>query len=231
MTRTQRLFALLQQLRAHRYPVTAHTLAETLRVSVRTIYRDIATLQQQGAVIEGSSGTGYRLQSAFQLPPLMFDPHEVDALMLGLQWVSKHTDPELQHAARQAIVKIRAVLPPERVQQTVNPALLIACRDTATSLAYLAPLRYAIRTRRKVNIHYLDQAQRSTERTVWPVALGFFDSVRMLACWCERREAFRSLRLDRIQHCVVSDERYPRTRQQLLQTWRKHENIEPISDC
>ncbi|EGT5759736.1 HTH domain-containing protein, partial [Cronobacter dublinensis subsp. dublinensis] len=83
MTRTERLLALLQLLRSYRYPVAAATLAERLGVSVRSIYRDIDTLKTQGVEIEGSAGIGYILQSDYQLPPLMFDAHEVDALMLG----------------------------------------------------------------------------------------------------------------------------------------------------
>lgn len=103
MTRTQRLLELLQILRAHRYPVTALTLSESLKISVRTVYRDIKTLQHQGVCIEGSAGLGYVINSDYHLPPLVFTPQEINALTLGLNWVYKHTDTNFKKDAKKAI--------------------------------------------------------------------------------------------------------------------------------
>lgn len=80
MSRTQRLLDLMQLLRSHRYPVAGHALAQTLGISMRTLYRDIATLQQQGAEIVGEAGVGYVLRPGFMLPPLMFSQAETEAL-------------------------------------------------------------------------------------------------------------------------------------------------------
>lgn len=88
MSRTQRLFNLIQILRRHRYPVTGKQLADELDVSLRTLYRDIATLQTQGASIEGEPGLGYVLRPGFMLPPLMFSEDEIEALVLGSRWVA-----------------------------------------------------------------------------------------------------------------------------------------------
>lgn len=97
MTRTQRLLTLLQILKENRYPITAETLADKLQISVRSIYRDIESLRNQGAVITGEAGIGYQLKSGLLLPPLTFDINELEALILGLRWVESHTDKELSH--------------------------------------------------------------------------------------------------------------------------------------
>ncbi len=157
MTRTERLLALLQLLRSYRYPVAAATLAERLGVSVRSIYRDIDTLKTQGVEIEGSAGIGYILQSDYQLPPLMFDAHEVDALMLGLHWVMRHTDPQLEAAARNAVAKIRAILPDTLAQQINYPSLMVAPPGNDSNLRFLADIREAIHKRRKLDLVYADK--------------------------------------------------------------------------
>jgi predicted DNA-binding transcriptional regulator YafY len=113
MSRTQRLLDLLQILRRHRYPVTGAALAAQLGISLRTLYRDIAALQQQGANIAGEAGMGYVLRPGYMLPPLMFSEEEIDALALGLRWVARQGDARLAAAARDTLAKIGAVLPPE----------------------------------------------------------------------------------------------------------------------
>jgi predicted DNA-binding transcriptional regulator YafY len=119
MSRTERLLELIQILRNYRYPVTANTLAEKLQVSVRTVYRDIAILQQQGACIEGEAGMGYILCSDYLLPPLMFSQTELDAIVLGLNWVKKRCDPELQSSASHVLSKIYSVIP-NHLHQTIE---------------------------------------------------------------------------------------------------------------
>jgi predicted DNA-binding transcriptional regulator YafY len=83
MSRTGRLLDLIQTLRRHRRPVRGAQLADELDVSLRTIYRDIQTLIAQGAPIHGEAGIGYLLRPGFTLPPLMFTPDEIEALVLG----------------------------------------------------------------------------------------------------------------------------------------------------
>ncbi|EOD3493557.1 helix-turn-helix transcriptional regulator [Cronobacter malonaticus] len=226
MTRTQRLLELLQLLRSHRYPVTAATLAERLDVSVRSIYRDIETLKMQGVEIEGSAGIGYILQSYYHLPPLMFDAHEVDALMLGLHWVMRHTDPQLEAAARNAVAKIHAILPENLAQHIRYPSLMVPPPGNDSSLRFLADIRQAIHQRRKLELVYTDKDGAASSRLVWPIALGFFDAVRMLACWCELRQAFRHFRIDRMQRVTISEQSCPQSRYKLLKEWKNAEGIE-----
>ncbi|EOC1268567.1 YafY family transcriptional regulator [Cronobacter malonaticus] len=226
MTRTQRLLELLQLLRSHRYPVTAATLAERLDVSVRSIYRDIETLKMQGVEIEGSAGIGYILQSDYHLPPLMFDAHEVDALILGLHWVMRHTDPQLEAAARNAVAKIHAILPENLAQHIRYPSLMVPPPGNDSSLRFLADIRQAIHQRRKLELVYTDKDGAASSRLVWPIALGFFDAVRMLACWCELRQAFRHFRIDRMQRVTISEQSCPQSRYKLLKEWKNAEGIE-----
>src|SRR3989338_2462102 len=111
MNRTERLLNLLQILRSYSYPVSGQRLAERLNISIRTLYRDIATLQAQGAEIEGEVGIGYILKPTFFLPPLMLTQTEMQALLLGTQWVSQFGDAPLSKAATEALNKIVDVLP------------------------------------------------------------------------------------------------------------------------
>src|SRR6187200_43800 len=111
VSRAERLLELLQVLRRYRQPVAGQTLADELGVSVRTLYRDIATLQGQGAAIDGEAGLGYVLKPGFMLPPLMFSEEEIEALVLGSRWVADRADRALADAAANVLAKIGAVLP------------------------------------------------------------------------------------------------------------------------
>ena len=124
MSRAERLLDLVQLLRRHRRPVSGRKLADELGVSIRTLYRDIVTLQGQGAPIEGEPGLGYVLKPGFMLPPLMFGEDEIEALLLGSRWVADRADGPLALAARDAMAKIVAVLPPD-LGRRVEDAVLI----------------------------------------------------------------------------------------------------------
>ena len=228
MTRSERLLALLQALRRHRRPVTGRTLAAETGVSIRTLYRDIAALQGQGAHIEGEAGLGYVLKPGFMLPPLMFSPEELEALVLGARWVGERGDGPLGAAARDALAKIAAVLPADLREELDASTLLIGPgRDVAPVTVDLAIVRRAIRGERKLEIAYADKRGAPTRRLVWPFALGFFDHVRVIVAWCELRSGFRHFRADRIAELQATETRYPRRRRALLKEWREAENIAP----
>ena len=226
MSRSERLFELLQVLRRHRRPVNGRTLADELGISIRTLYRDIASLQAQGAQIEGEPGLGYVLQPGFLLPPLMFSEEEIEALVLGSRWVADRADDPLASAARNALAKIAAVLPADLRQGLDGSALLVGPGERLVgTTADLSLIRRAIRAERKVSIAYEDKAGAATRRTIWPFALGFFDRVRVVVAWCELRQGIRHFRADRIGDLVETGERYPRRRQALLKEWREVEGI------
>jgi predicted DNA-binding transcriptional regulator YafY len=227
MSRAERLLELMQTLRRRRAPVRGAELAEELGVSLRTLYRDIGALQAKGASIEGEAGFGYVLKPGFTLPPLMFTPEEIEALALGARWVEGRADEGLAKAARDALAKIGAALPPERAAALDWPALLAgAGRAAETEAAALPVVREALMKERKLAFAYSDKQGRETSRVVWPVAVGFFESARLLAAWCETRAAFRHFRLERMAEVALLDERPPKARRTLLKDWRRAEGLE-----
>lgn len=230
MSRAERLLDLIQALRRHRYPVSGRHLADTLGVSLRTVYRDIRTLVGQGAPIDGEPGVGYVLKPGFMLPPLMFSGEEIEALVLGARWVARNGDDSLAAGARDALAKIAAVLP-EQQRDMVDTSGLLAGpgRPVAAGGVDLGPARRAIRDECKACIRYADANGATSERIIWPIALAFFDHVRVVAAWCEHRRAFRHFRVDRIASWTSLDERYPRRRRVLTREWREREDVpEPI---
>ena len=228
MSRAQRLLDLIQILRSHRFPITGARLAAEVGVSLRILYRDIGTLQEQGASIEGEPGLGYILRPGFILPPLMFSEEEIEALVLGSRWVADRGDIRLSSAARMALIKIAAVLPDDLRNTLDSSALLVGPGvTTPAGDAELSQIRQAIRRERKLKISYRDLNGTESRRTVWPFALGYFDHVRILAAWCELRQGFRHFRIDRISALEIMEQRYPRQHQALLKEWREIEGIPP----
>ena len=228
MSRAVRLLNLLQALRRRRRPVTAQALAGELGVSLRTVYRDIATLTAEGAAIQGEAGTGYVMQPGLFLPPLGFDRDELDALALGLAWVQGRADPALARAADNALAKIHAMLPAEGRDEVDGPGVLVGpSAEPPPATVPLERLRDAIRRQRKLTLVYRDGAGARSARTVWPFALAYPEGVRLLVAWCETRQGFRNFRVDRIAEAEVTDERYPRSRRALLKDWRAQLRADP----
>ena len=221
MSRSERLLELIQTLRRYRRPVSGQTLADETNVSLRTLYRDIATLQAQGADIEGEPGMGYILKPGFLLPPLMFSEDEIEALVLGSRWVASRTDSDLSRAAANVLAKIAAVLPDDLKPKIEGSNLLVPPSFSDVKDAVdLSLVRKAIRNEHIVEIGYVDAAGVPTERRIWPFALGFYDRVRVVAAWCEMRNDFRNFRTDRIQRMEPQGKRYPRRKAELLKAWR-----------
>jgi predicted DNA-binding transcriptional regulator YafY len=221
MSRSERLLNLLQLLRQYRRPVSGQVLADGLGISVRTLYRDISSLQAQGAQIDGEPGVGYVLKPGFTLPPLMFSATEIEALVLGIRWVANRTDGGMADAARSALAKISAVLPAELRLDLETSALLIGKAWGAANETVSADLlRQAIRTEQKLKLSYQGGTGSVSQRVVWPFALTYFDQSRVLLCWCELRGGFRHFRTDRITEADQLAARYPRARQRLLRDWK-----------
>lgn len=226
MSRAQRLLDLIQVLRQHRRAVAGAVLAVELGVSLRTVYRDIETLKAQGAHIEGEAGIGFVLRPGFMLPPLMFSEEEIEALVLGSRWVSERADGVLGKAARNVLAKIGAVLPDdlkagiEASGMLIGPGAPIPARD-----GDLATIRQAIRSEHKIHVGYADELGNATERTLWPIALAFYDRVRVLVAWCELRQSYRHFRIDRIATLQCVAERYPGRRAKLLKEWHSVQGV------
>jgi predicted DNA-binding transcriptional regulator YafY len=229
MARSQRLLELIQVLRRHRQPVSGQALADELGVSLRTVYRDIQTLIGQGATIDGEAGLGFILRPGFVLPPLMFSDEELEALVLGLRWVAQRTDASFEHAAMNALAKIAAVLPSDLRNNVEGIGLVPFPSRDAAERTDLAPIRAAIRSEQMVVLDYADVNGQHTRRTVWPIALAFFERSRVLAGWCELRQDFRHFRIDRIIALHETGERYPQRRRALMKQWREIEKIAELT--
>jgi len=222
MRRAERLFQIIQILRRTRRPVTAAAMAVELETSKRSVYRDIAALIGQRVPVRGEAGTGYVLEDGYDLPPLMLTPDEIEAAVLGAQWVASRADPALAKAARDLIVKISAAVPERLRPFVLEPASATPpSRPSAPDGLDVARLRAAIHAGRKLALHYADEQGRTSERRIWPVAIGYFETTRVLAAWCELRQDFRAFRTDRIQAAEFLDERYPERPAVLRARWRK----------
>jgi predicted DNA-binding transcriptional regulator YafY len=221
MRRAERLLQLLQILRRHRRPVTGDAIARELEVSLRTVYRDIAALIADRVPIRGEAGVGYVLGEGFDLPPLMFTPDELEAVMLGLRWVARRGDSDLSRAAQDTVAKIGAVLPERLRPFLFDAALLIPPQfRLVADRVDVARLRAAIREGRKAEIRYRSEDGRETLRVIWPIAVAYFDAQRLIVAWCELRQDFRSFRTDRMLSMTVRDEKYPVRRKVLLKRWQ-----------
>lgn len=228
MTRSHRLFELMQALRRHRGTVAGAVLAHETGVSLRTLRRDIATLQTMGADIAGEAGVGYVLKPGFTLPPLKFTEEEIHALVAGAQWVGRHTDDGLARAVQNALAKIDAVLTPEMRRNLDDNGLFIS-RDPDHASEDLGRLRRAVREQRKTRISYRGDREAAAPAanpayTIWPVMLGFVESRWSVGAWCEELDAFRIFHLDGIASLDFLDERYPGHRRQLVKQWRAQDD-------
>lgn len=226
MSRSERLLDLIQVLRRHRTPVSGKALADELGISIRTLYRDIVTLQGHGADIEGEPGLGYVLRPGFMLPPLMFSEDEIEVITLGIRWAAVNGDARLGAAANNAAAKIAAVLPADLRRDMETSALLVGSgQKVAGGHIDMTPVRAAIRRERKLRIAYRDKDAMTTQRFIWPFALAFFDKVRVIAAWCELRQGFRHFRIDRIETLEETDIRYSRRRTEMMKAWKAEQGI------
>lgn len=225
MRRADRLFQIIQILRRTRQPITAEAIAEELETSKRTVYRDIADLIGQRAPIRGEAGVGYILEDGFDMPPLMLTPDEVEAAVLGAQMVAARGDPALRRAAEDLISKIGAVIPEALRPLVVEPATRAAPNwRAAPDNLDMAQVRAAIRAGYKLSLTYRDEQERESLRTVWPFAIGYYETTRLIVAWCELRRDFRSFRTDRVSAAEFGEERYPDRPASLRARWRRHQS-------
>ncbi|MGH6880751.1 MAG: helix-turn-helix transcriptional regulator [Hypericibacter sp.] len=223
MRRADRLFQIIQILRRSTRPVTASGLAGELEVSKRSVYRDIADLMGQRVPIRGEAGLGYVLDRAFDMPPLMLTPDEIEAAVLGEQWVAERGDPVLAGAARDLIAKIAAAVP-ERLRPFIAEPSIGAPPGKAVAPDGLdiAKTRAWIRSGRKIRIRYRNREAQESERILWPVIIGYAETVRLLAAWCELRQDFRHFRTDRIVAAEFLDETHGARPGELRTRWKRH---------
>jgi len=226
MRRTNRLFQIIQILRGARKPTTAQKLANEFETSLRTIYRDIDELRAQYVPIRGEAGIGYVLEQGYDMPPLMLTPDEIEAVILGAQWVAARGDPALMRGARDLIAKIDAVVPehlrPIILDSTLMAPNLTPCEPDALDMERV---RAWIRTQGKLQIQYSDNDGRDSHRVIWPIAVAYFETVRLIVAWCELRQAFRHFRTDRIKSANFLKETFSASTESLRAAWWNEERM------
>ena len=224
-SRAERLLVLIDELRRRRRPVSGIELAQVLGVSIRTLYRDIASLRALGAGIEGEAGVGYVLRSGFLLPPVMFSAEEVDALVLGAHWVADKADAALGNAARKAMARLTAIMPLELVDRVEAQYVVVGeSEHSLQETVDMESVRQAIHSEQKLQIRYHDAKGKSSERLIWPFMLIYYNGGRLISAWCELRDSIRHFRTDRIVSLSSTASRYPRRRHELIKLWREAES-------
>ena len=218
MRRADRLFELIRLLRRARKAMTAAQLAEALEVAPRTIYRDIAALVAMRVPIDGAAGVGYIMRPGYDLPPLMFDAEEVEAVAVGLQLLDRTGDRDLQAAAHRVAAKIADVLPELRAEE-LNDGRFVVSGFGSPTASHLGMLRSAVRDRRRLALVYRDERKRLTERTCLPLAVVYYIEVTVLAAWCQLRDDFRHFRVDRIVACHETGDSFADRAPRLRRAW------------
>jgi len=207
--RISRLTAILTQLQTKRL-LTASELASKFSVSIRTIYRDIRTLEQAGIPIITEEGKGYMIMEHYRLPPIMFTESQANALILAEQLVLKNKDTSFIKEYSEAIDTIKAVLR----HDVKSKANLLAERTRFTqsfnserTSNNLSDLQFALTNFFLTKIEYTNEAKQSTQRILEPFAL-LSTANWLLIAWCRLRNEFRFFRLDRIIKLEVLTETF-----------------------
>ena len=198
MRRADRLFLVIHALQGRRTALPARRLAETLGISLRTVYRDVADLQVSGVPIEGEAGVGYMLRKGADIPPLMFTPEEMEALVVGTRFVRAFGGARLTAGADAALLKIKAVLPEESRRRALRSRIFAPGRRQVTQSGLIDRLHEAIAAQQVLRLDYRDEAGHASERAIEPLCLAFWGGVWTLGAWCRLRGDFRNFRPDRI---------------------------------
>ena len=199
MRRADRLFLIIHALRGRRTALPARRLADTLGVSLRTVYRDVVDLQTSGVPIEGEAGVGYVLRKGADIPPLMFTADELEALVVGTRFVRAFAGARLAKGAQAALLKIEAVLPPELRQRSERSRIFAPTwRERMEHASVIDRLHEAVVAHRILRLDYADAAGRTSAREVEPLCLAFWGGAWTLGAWCRLRRDFRNFRPDRI---------------------------------
>ena len=213
MSRTDRLFEIIQILRSESHSITADEIATRLEVSVRTIYRDVQTLQAMRTPIEGEAGVGYLMRQGYDLPPLNFTVDEIEAIIVGLSLVSRTGDKGLKKAAQRVSNKI------DTLRHRVDSLQVSDWGIPTPEIVDPEQLRLAIRNEQKLFIHYNDENNIASERVIQPIAIIYYVEAMVLVAWCELRKDFRHFRVDRIAACEARDDYFKRRGDNLRQQW------------
>jgi len=211
---------LVHYLRRMRRAVTAKRIAEDFGICQRTVYRDIHDLMNSGVPIHGEAGVGYVIDKKYHLPPVMFDPDELEAIALGIGMVRNWTDEKFAEKANSAYEKIQAALP-ESLLMELQQLATYSAPSTAKIpwQVSFSDVRECIRQKQKIKFTYTDLKEQTSKRKIRPLSLVFFGPVWLLTGWCEKRKDFRNFRLDRMKDLNVTKELFRDEKGKTLQDY------------
>jgi predicted DNA-binding transcriptional regulator YafY len=216
VNRIDRLHAILTHLQSKKR-VTAQEMADRFSISLRTVYRDVKSLDESGVPVIGEAGTGYTIMEGYRLPPVMFTQEEAGAILLGSKLAEQFTDGSVKKHFNAALFKIKAVLrstDKEYVDSLTDHIEILSRHSPASELPhqYLSLWQQAIVQRRVVDLHYHSGAkEETTKRNVEPIGLLYYGSAWHLIAWCRLRKGYRDFRLSRMLGVILEDEFFDRS--------------------
>ncbi|MEX0288052.1 MAG: helix-turn-helix transcriptional regulator [Flavobacteriaceae bacterium] len=208
--RLSRLTAILTQLQSKRI-ITAPQLAERHNVSVRTIYRDIRTLEKSGIPIITEEGKGYSIMEGYHLPPVIFTEDEANALITAEQLILKNKDRSFSDSVSSALEKIKAIL---RYSQKGNADLLTdriffgGNNEEEKTSDNLMQIQASITHYHVLQINYRSSENKYTSRTIEPFAIYSIHGNFLLIAFCRLRNDFRNFRIDFIEKLTPLEETF-----------------------
>jgi len=208
--RISRLTAILMELQTRKL-LTAREISEKYKVSIRTVYRDIRTLEQSGVPIVVEEGRGYSLMQGFNLPPVMFTQKEANALITAAQLIQNNKDKSFVEAYQDAIVKVRATLrnsQKEKIEYLTDRIVIRNKESLQSTSDYLMVIQAAIANFNVIQMEYKSLKGEVTKRRIESFALYSTQDNWLLIAVCQLRNDFRVFRLDCIQSLVVLDEKF-----------------------
>ncbi|MEZ5018162.1 MAG: YafY family protein [Flavipsychrobacter sp.] len=226
MNRLDRITAILIQLQSRKV-VKAQDIAERFDISLRTVYRDVKSLEQAGIPIIGEAGVGYSIMDGYRLPPVMFTHEEAAAFLTAEKLVDKLTDKRTASQYKDALYKIKAVLRSDEkgLLENIEDVIHVYKTPQADRPSYMFELLKSISDKKAVSIeYYANYSEETSIRVVEPVGIYFIGSYWHLVAWCTLRNDYRDFRLDRIQHLQNTDQKFTQKKLSLTQYINTYRN-------
>ncbi|MEE9432008.1 MAG: YafY family protein [Melioribacteraceae bacterium] len=206
MNRLDRLTSILIQLQSKRI-VKAKEIAERFDISLRTVYRDIRSLESAGIPIGSEAGVGYYLVSGYSLPPVMFTDEEANALLLGGKLIDKMSDQSTSNEFDSAMYKIKSVLNSSSKDnlELLDSSIKVSDAFAKPQNTYISDIQKAISQHKKITLDYYSfYAEKNTLRTVDPIGLYYYSNAWHLIAFCNLRNDYRDFKIDRINKITTT---------------------------
>ena len=212
MNRLDRITAILIQLQSAKI-VKAQDIADRFEISLRTVYRDIRTLEEAGVPLIGEAGVGYSIMEGYRLPPVMFTMQEATAFLTAEKLIEKITDTSTVEHYKSAMYKVRAVLKTtekefienadQHIQVVRRPMLSVISNN------HFQIILKSISTKQVLKMHYTAKySEEHTERKIEPIGITFISNRWHLIAFCQLRNDYRDFRIDRIEKLETTEEVY-----------------------